>query len=89
VGQSHDGTKFITDPLYIWNNTAAQSAVGSYSPDECGNGLSSTDFIKEGRDYITDVAKPGYKKYPYPHPLRNEPAPPAPAIKPPLNILVK
>ncbi len=72
VGQSHNGNSSITDPMYIWNNTGTGSpnpGISSYSPNECGTSLSSSDFIKAGRDYVVGSAKAGYAKYPYPHPL--------------------
>jgi hypothetical protein len=78
VGQGHDGSSMITDPVYIWGNTGTVGVeVGNYNPDECGNGLETTDFIQEDRDYYVDTPKPGYSKYTYPHPLRAE------AITPP------
>ena len=68
VGQSHDGVGYITDPVYIWGNTGT-SAIGlAQYPDQCGNGQVIADYIQEGRDYNL-YAKPGYSKYPYPHPL--------------------
>ena len=80
VGQGHDGTKYITDPVYIWNNTGA--GADSYSVDMpedlCGTYADHvSDYIKEGRDYFKS-ARPGYVKYTYPHPLRTGASSPAP-----------
>ena len=72
VGQSSNGTSAVTDPVYIWNNAGGGSqtpGLPDYSPDECGNGLHSSDFIQSGRDYVIGTPKPGYTKYTYPHPL--------------------
>jgi hypothetical protein len=75
VGQSHNGTTTVTEPLYIWNNTGPQQISAYEYPeagqDYCGGtGLDSVaDYIRAGRDYKTE-AKPGYRKYTYPHPLR-------------------
>jgi hypothetical protein len=73
-GWPANGSGYITDPLYIWNNTKNASAAwvtfGDSSPDQCGNNLHSKDFIREGRDYFLNAgAKPGYSSFVYPHPL--------------------
>ena len=71
-----DGGGYSTDPIYIWGNsgtaTDSPSFVGlnQYVPDECGNGQRISDYVKPGRDYVLGKAKPGYVKFPYPHPLR-------------------
>lgn len=72
VGQGHDGSGYVTDPNYVWNNVGT-AAVGcsDYAPDECGNGLACGDYVQEGRDFVTS-AKPGYAKFTYPHPLHGE-----------------
>jgi hypothetical protein len=72
VGQSHDGSAPITEPLYIWNNTGFQNPGDEdYSPNECGPGAPTTSsFVQPGRDYVVGSPKPGYTKYSYPHPLR-------------------
>lgn len=74
VGQSRSGSAAVTDPVYLWGNTGGGNygspAINDYSPNECGSGApSSSAFITNGRDYVVGV-KPGYQKYPYPHPLR-------------------
>lgn len=73
VGQGHDDSGIVTEPVYIWGNTGGGNydapGLSDYEPDECGNGETVTDYIQEGRDYILGP-KPGYEKYPYPHPLR-------------------
>jgi hypothetical protein len=62
------------EPLYIWGNTGGNPRVGLNNggpqprdPDFV------EDYIKAGRDYYLGVAKPGYTKYSYPHPLRGVP----------------
>ena len=70
-----DGTGYFTDPIYFWGNSGAGAssstfiALNEYNPDECGNGMKIADFVKLDRDYIKGE-RPGYAKYPYPHPLR-------------------
>ncbi|HEX7080825.1 MAG TPA: hypothetical protein VF329_07415 [Gammaproteobacteria bacterium] len=80
-GQGYD-TAPTLEPAYIWNNTGdgqLTPQLSDYDPDQCGNNLHTDDFVQEGRDYFLE-AKPGYRKYPYPHPLRDDrPAPKAPS----------
>jgi hypothetical protein len=81
IGQGPEGT---TDPLYIWNNTgsgAAKVGLINYNPDECGNNLQTSDFLREGRDYVLS-ARPNYQKYTYPHPLAGKPPKPTPTPTP-------
>lgn len=76
-GQSHNGAAYFTDPIRIWNNTGGlnQSPVmNDVTPDTCGNGLTTADFVVLDRDYTIGMAKPGYVKYTYPHPLRTDAA---------------
>lgn len=74
VGQSANGSGYITEPYYVWGNTGDglgnTPGIAEYLPDDCGNGLLSSNFIQSGRDYIADgSAKPGWTAYTYPHPL--------------------
>ncbi len=69
IGRGHDGSREISDPLFIWNNS------GSYRiglNDGWGNscGVSMGDYIKDGRDYYSSSQRPNYSPYQYPHPLR-------------------
>lgn len=50
----------VAEPCYSWNNTDA---------GETRKLASSEPSIKEGRDFFNETPKPGYKPYPYPHPL--------------------
>lgn len=82
-GQGHNGTSYVAEPAYIWNNIGLQApGIADYNPDECGNNAQTTDFIQPNRDFYLGVAKPGYVKFSYPHPLRSAAAtptaPPAP-----------
>jgi hypothetical protein len=73
---SKDGTGAVPDPIFIWNNTGSEikdpGYVGIYqfAPDECGNNEKIGTFLKEGRDYFVNEARPGWTPYTYPHPLR-------------------
>jgi hypothetical protein len=90
VGQSHNGTSTVTDPLYIWNNSGTGSqnpGLTDYDPDECGRGLRTSSFVQSGRDFVVGAAKPGYSKYTYPHPLTQS-GPPGPALPAPSNLRV-
>jgi hypothetical protein len=72
----NDGSGYAADPIYIWGNTGTATesptfvGLNQYAPDECGHGQKISDYVKEGRDYILNKAKPGYVKFTYPHPLR-------------------
>ena len=56
------------DKLYIWDNVSSGDDVYGYpSKDRQGIGY----WIKKGRDYVL-AAKPGYRPYTYPHPLRGQ-----------------
>jgi len=78
VGQGHDGSGSIRDPLSIWNNPGnPRIGMNDHEPDEVGRNLHSADYIRQGRDYFVGVPKPGYAKYAYPHPLREGPQAPA------------
>ena len=81
IGQSHNGTSRVTDPLYMWGNTGTGMqgiSLSDYGTDQCGNGLSTGDFVKSGRDYIVGTPKPGYTRYTYPHPARGGSGRPTP-----------
>jgi hypothetical protein len=73
IGAGHNGSTYITDPVYIWDNTGGGSvtpSVENYSPDECGGGQAITTFVQASRDFYVGSARPSYTKYTYPHPLR-------------------
>ena len=68
-----DGTGYILDPAYFWNNTIAGANLYGFenSVDTCGNGLHTSDFILRNRDFYSGTTpKPGYTAFAYPHPLR-------------------
>jgi hypothetical protein len=64
AGCGHNGSAYVSDPIYFWNNSGPRaSSVG---------GSGSTPGANIGRDLITSgAAKPGYSKYTYPHPFRS------------------
>jgi hypothetical protein len=73
-----DGIGAVTDPIYVWNNTGAETSdpnyvgLNQYGPDECGNGQKIETFLHRNRDYFVDVAMPQWTPFTYPHPLRKK-----------------
>lgn len=90
IGQGHNGIATVLDPVYVWNNTGDGSQTpirAKYEPNECGtSGTAQTieSYLSSGRDYV-GAARPGYTKYPYPHPLRGDTTTPPGA---PLNVRI-
>lgn len=83
TGYGHNGTAYVSDPIYLWNNThpggtnaaAYPGSPENYGPNECGAGTPDiSEYLTLGVDIIgsseTGTAKPGYSAYTYPHPLR-------------------
>jgi len=70
IGQGHNGTSQVSDPMYFWNNTGTmQISLNDGEPNTCG-GTTST-YCQQNRDYFVNAgAKPGYTKFTYPHPFR-------------------
>jgi hypothetical protein len=70
-GCGHNGTSYVSDPIYIWNNTGAGAQSWGYQ-DQPGGWES---YVVLNRDvFVSGVPgnpKPGYTKYTYPHPLRS------------------
>jgi hypothetical protein len=70
-----DGIGATLDPVYVWNNTGTETSNPSYvftytfPGDNCGHSLQIATFLKQGRDYYVNVAKPNWAPYTYPHPL--------------------
>ena len=62
IGRS---TNQVLEPLYEWNNTLD----GEDTDIHVSTGA---QHIKAGRDFHNDTARPGYRPYAYPHPLRAE-----------------
>jgi hypothetical protein len=89
IGRGHNGTSYISDPVYIWGNSGgvnSSPAIVDYGPDQCGGGPSMTQYVQAGRDFVLG-ARPGYSKYAYPHPLRSGTSgPTTPA--PPTNVRI-
>jgi len=73
VGQ--DGIGDVTEGVYIWGNTGTETkdpnyvGLDQYTPDQCGNGMLVSNFLKAGRDYFVGTAKSNYTPYTDPHPL--------------------
>lgn len=66
-GCGHNGTSYVSDPIYCWNNTGPSAYAWAFN--EQPGGWSSV--VQEGRDvFVNDGAKPSYTKYTYPHPAR-------------------
>jgi hypothetical protein len=75
IGRSTDQ---ILEPLYAWDNTRDGQGVNiSVKP-------TAKEHIRENRDYYNNTPRPGYKPYPYPHPLQRRwpPLPPGDAQPP-------
>jgi hypothetical protein len=64
-GCGHNGSNFVSDPIYIWNQTGSDAYTWSISQSAWSS------YVREGRDiFVNAGAKPGYSKFTYPHPLR-------------------
>ena len=55
-----------SEPVYEWNNWLDGKKKLKFSVWK-----GCEEYIKEGRDFITDTPKPGYQPYRYPHPLQD------------------
>lgn len=67
TGCGHNGSAYVSDPIYFWNNTGPRASfVGT---------TSDTPGANSGRDIFTSAgAKPGYSPYAAdPHPFRYTP----------------
>lgn len=75
------------EPLYIWGNSGIGlpefPSKDDFTPDQCGRNYvtyTTANYVQLGRDYFTAIAKPGYTKFTYPHPLTlSGPAPSPPS----------
>lgn len=67
IGQGHNGTSYITDPVYIWSNTNLGTLELDGNEPYCGT-LTITDVLQANRDYYL-ATKSGYTEYTCPHPL--------------------
>lgn len=86
IGQNYNGTSYFTDPVRIWNNTGAQTMDASWSfGNPCG--LTFSDFWQLNRDYAFSP-RPGYVKYPYPHPLLGGSTSTTTTPAPPSNVRI-
>ena len=63
-GCGHNGSAYVSDPIYLWNETGARAHTWGTS-----NGWDA--IVVENRDvFANNGAKPSYSKFTYPHPLR-------------------
>ncbi len=67
IGQGHNGTSQITDPVYIWGNTNTGTIELDGNDPACGT-LTISDVLQADRDYYL-ATKSGYAEYTCPHPL--------------------
>lgn len=79
IGQGHNGTSQVSDPMYFWNNIGTmQVGFIEGSPEDCFGGGASSTFAQLNRDYFVGTTpkpstpgSPGaYQKFTYPHPFR-------------------
>ncbi|MBN1674706.1 MAG: hypothetical protein JXR37_26920 [Kiritimatiellae bacterium] len=71
-GWGYDGTRDVIDPMYIWNNTGPRAGTWDVYADW-------TNSVRLNRElYVDSGPKPGYTKYAYPHPVRDDALPPLP-----------
>ena len=82
----NEAGQFVQDPVYIWENTGggnySNPSIEDYNPDECGNNLHTSQFVRKNQEYFLDTAKPDYTPYTYPHPLRSGDVGPQPTPEP-------
>ena len=74
-GWGHNGTTDIREPIYIWDNTGAMGSEWNFN-DSSGSWSSVTNVASAPGEANAEIfvdlgAKPGYSKYTYPHPFRN------------------
>ena len=79
VGRGMNNT---LEPVYVWGNTGTgkmeNPSVENSGYRECPNNPNQDNpgyYIQPNRDYYAGIPKPGWTRYPYPHPLRNEGVP--------------
>jgi hypothetical protein len=66
IGSGHNGTSYVSDPVYIWNNTGPDAATWNVNQAQWDS------YFQLNRDiFVNNGAKPGWSKYTYPHPLRS------------------
>jgi hypothetical protein len=93
---TRDGIGQISDPVYVSNNTGGATTDPGYvgpvgfGSDGCGNGRVVTTYLQKNRDYYVNVAKPNWRAYTYPHPLRGyqRPSFTAASSRPPQDLRI-
>jgi hypothetical protein len=63
-GWGHNGTNHVSDPVYIWNNSGSRGSTWWVISEWTNHFVLNRDI------FVDSGAKPGYSKYTYPHPLR-------------------
>jgi len=70
IGRGQDNR---LEPMYIWGNTGTglpeSPSIAKSGYGECGGGGDPNDYIQVNREYFVQTAKPGWKRFTYPHPL--------------------
>lgn len=67
-GCGHSGSAYVSDPIYIWNNTGSRAYTWAFNSQPGGWNA----VVVEDRDiFVNNGAKSGYSKYTYPHPVRS------------------
>jgi hypothetical protein len=86
------GSGQVLGPVYIWNNSGAGNTTPGFKayPNECGATGAAQNintYLQMGRDVVMGP-RPGYAKYPYPHPLRSGAPPVTPVPEAPTVIQI-
>lgn len=74
IGQGHNGTSYVGDPVYIWNNTGGSAQAWSVTSNWASQFQLNRDIFVSG---VPGTAKPStagspgaWAPFTYPHPLR-------------------
>jgi hypothetical protein len=66
-GCGHNGSNYVSDPIYIWNQTGGSAYDWGFNNSPGG----WQSYVVEGRNIFVNAGpKPGYSKFTYPHPAR-------------------
>jgi hypothetical protein len=75
-GWGHNGSADIREPIYVWDNTGSMGSTVTFN-NQSGNWQAATTVATSAGDsgaelFIDLGAKPGWSKFTYPHPFRDE-----------------